>query len=369
MKKILLLSAAMCGAFVMNAMEAPAPEELAKYTAQFNNYVGGGFELSSAVGIEYPDASNTNLISINNFNGTGNKLTVVVDWENGTLSVAPQNIESDYDYDTYQTYYYQIVSEEASKLSSPMDKAYMDSRVTGTITENTLKIDNWYLVKIPGTFNSLEVASPEAIVTEVRKPNALMTFCQRYINWDIENDDWIYPVEDGETMSFSVYVDVQPEKIKVYNWDDLPSCCEFTLNNNDGVFTYSNNAEDIVYSDGKRFYSLYSFKAEIDTDVPTESTPLVSEPVTDPKQLDFGYWVLYSKERDRIRTMGAWAKLTFDEPLPVQTTSVSAIGADEPVSTVYYNLQGLRVDNPSNGVFVKVTTTASGVAKATKVQK
>ncbi len=42
MKKILLLSVAMCGAFVMNAMEAPAPEELAKYTAQFNNYVGGG---------------------------------------------------------------------------------------------------------------------------------------------------------------------------------------------------------------------------------------------------------------------------------------------------------------------------------------
>ena len=104
MKKILLLSVAMCGAFVMNAMEAPAPEELAKYTAQFNNYVGGDFELSSAVGIEYPDAANTNLININNFNGTGNKLTVTVDWENGTLSVAPQNIDSDYDYDTYQTY-------------------------------------------------------------------------------------------------------------------------------------------------------------------------------------------------------------------------------------------------------------------------
>ena len=359
----------MCGAFVMNAMEAPTSEELAKYTAQFNNYVGGNFEISAEVGIEYPDEANTNLISINNFNGTGNKLTVVVDWENGTLTIAPQNIESEYDYDTYQTYYYQIVSEDAAKLSSPMEPEYMSSRVTGTITETTLKIDNWYLVKIPATFSSLEVASPEAIITEVRKPNALMTFQQRYINWDIENDDWIYPVEDGEIMSFGVYVDVQPEKIKVYNWDDLPSCCEFTLNNTDGVFTYSNSAEDVIYTDGKRFYSLYSFKAETDVDVPTESTPLVSEPVTDAKQLDFGYWAIYSKERDRMRTMGAWAKLTFDEPLPVQTTSLSAIGTEEPVSTVYYNLQGLRVDNPSTGIFVKVTTTASGVSKAIKVQK
>lgn len=50
-----------------------------------------------------------------------------------------------------------------------------------------------------------------------------------------------------------------------------------------------------------------------------------------------------------------------------KTTGVSSLGTDGVVATEYFDLNGLRVDNPSNGVFVKVSTMENGQKVTSKI--
>ena len=54
--------------------------------------------------------------------------------------------------------------------------------------------------------------------------------------------------------------------------------------------------------------------------------------------------------------------LVMDGIIEVQATGVENIGIDYNSSVRYYNLQGVEVKNPSNGVYIKVNGT-----KATRV--
>lgn len=370
MKRHLLLSGALLCALAAGAMTPLTADELARIKVQINNNADGTFSMSATTGIEYPDASNPSLINIQNFNGEGLPLRLNVNWEDGTVYCAPYTFSSGYDEDTYQTYYLMVVSEAAAKLSSPMDSQFTSSRVTGTISADKLTLAAWNIVKVPQTFASMTPQYTQSQHTEILVPNATMTVQLREVDWDAENDDYIYPIKDGEQMSYGIYVKASPEKVLVYNWDDLPSCVELTPVKTNGVYTYTTSDTDIIYDQGKRKYGLYSADPQTDEDISTcEKTALVSAPVTDLKQLDFGKWMIYSSLRDTNRSMGAWARIALDEPLPLTAVGIDQITDARPASSAFYTLQGVRVAEPEKGLYIRIDTYADGTVKASRLAK
>lgn len=72
-----------------------------------------------------------------------------------------------------------------------------------------------------------------------------------------------------------------------------------------------------------------------------------------------------------IRVRKANGRGGFGPMVEASTTGIIEVGTESAavVETRYYNLQGILVENPSNGVFIKVDTLADGKTAATKVVK
>lgn len=372
MKKSLLFAFAMCGAVALNAMEPLTPEQLAKLTVQINNYPDNSFALSATVSPEYADASNPTLIKIQNFNGEGLPLQMNVDWETATVSVTPYTFSSEFNEDDYKTYYLMVVSEEASNLSSPMDAAFSKSKATGTISESGITLDPWNIVVVSQDFSSMTKKYDKALKTEIGIPNASMTIQRREVNWDIEDENYVSPIQDAELMTYRIFTKVDGNKLFVYNWDDLASCVELTQKVTDGKYTYATDADDIIYTRNARYqYGLYPFNGQDNESLRNvEAAVLESEPITNPSELNFGGWIVYAISRQSERTFGSYAKLTLDTPLQLGTSGVEeAVAGSEPVKVSYFNLNGMETAAPAGGIFVKVSTYADGSVKAVKVAK
>lgn len=372
MKKSLLFAFAMCGAVAINAMEPLTPEQLAKLTVQINNYSDNSFALSATVGPEYLDESNPSLIQIQNFNQTGMALRMNVDWENGTVSAAPYTFDQEYNDDDYMTYYVMVVSEEAANLSSPMDAAFNTSKVTGTISESGITLNNWNMVVVHPYFTSMTKKYDKPFNTRILAANATMS--EERLEWD---DDWenLLPLENP--MEFRVFTEVNGTTLTVYNWDDMPSIVKLTQNVKDGIYTYSSNPEDVIFNErNKRDYFLCTLPGktwdDIDGFTSGKATPVVSNPITNNSEITFNDWIIvnFGESYNNERSFGTSAKLTLDTPLQLGTSGVEdAVAGSEPVKVSYFNLNGVETAAPAGGIFVKVSTYADGSVKAVKVAK
>lgn len=371
MKKSLLLACALCGAMGLYAMEPLSAEQLAKLQVNVSNFTDGTFSLSSKVALEYPDASNPNTINIQNFIGSGLPLRANVDWESGTVTVAPYTFDSEFNDDDYMTYYLMVVSEAASNLSSPMDAAFNTSKVTGTISESALTLDAWNIVSVSPYFNAMTKKYDKPMTTEIVPANATMTLQMRGVNWDKEDPDtYICPIEDTEEISFGTYVKDNGEELLVYNWDDMASCVKLYKQEKDGEYTYSTKADEIIYVRNARYqYGIYPFDGQTDeTLYDVEAAPLVSSPVVKNNEIDFGYWTIYALDRKSDRTMGRYAKLQLDFNLSLGSDGIADTLTEElPISTTYYAPTGIKVANPTSGLYIKVVTYPNGKTISKKV--
>lgn len=369
MKKSLLFAFAMCSAAGAYAMEPLTAEQLAKLTVQINDDVDKAFSLSSEVTPEYADESNPAIIQIQNFNGTGLPLRMNVDWEAGTVSVTPYTFNSEYNEDDYMTYYHMVVNEEAANLSSPTDPAFSSSKLTGTISESGITLNPWNIVVVHPYFTSMTKKYDKAVTTKVIAPNATMTIQCRSVNWDIEDENYVSPIEDTEVLKYGVYAAVDGTKLRVYNWDDLPSCVELTQKMVDGQYIYETDPASMVYIRNARYqYGIYSFNGKDNESLwNIEAVALKSEAVTNPNELNFGGWIIAAIERKQERTIGGSAKLTLDTPLQLGTSGIGeTVAESEPVKVTYFNLNGVETAEPAKGIFVKVSTYADGSVKAEK---
>lgn len=321
MKKILSFALTLFCLVTINAMEPLTPEQLAKLAIQINSSEDG-FSLSSTVSPEYTDASNPTTINIQNFNGTGMPLRMNVDWETATVSVIPSTFDQEFDEDTYQTFYLMVVNAEAAELASPMDSKFQSSKITGTISEDGITLDSWNIVRVPQTFSSMTKVYSKTQNTRIVKANATMS--QQRLDWDA---DWENLV-DAEEMVFRIYTETEGENLMVYGWDGMESCVKFKQNVENGKYTYSNNAADVIYNyKGKRDYVLCTLPGytwdELSSFTADKAKPVASEEITDSKELVFGQWIVesFGESYNNERTFGKTAKITFDNPLPITITT------------------------------------------------
>jgi len=371
MKKSLLFVFALCGAMAANAMEPLTAEQLSNLTVNVSNHTDGSFCLSSKVSLEYADASNPSTLLIQNFIGSGLPLRLNVNWEAGTVSAAPYVFAYEENYDDGTVYNLMVVSEAASNLPSPSDPAFNSSKVNGTISETALTLDPWNIAVVSQYFTSMTKKYDKAITTKIVASNATMTLQLREANWEKKDPDtYICPIEDTELLQFGTYVEDHDTELLVYNWNDMASCVKLYKSKVDGKYVFSTNADDIIFVRNKRYqYGIYPFDGQTDEFLyDIEAAPLVSEPVTAANEINFGYWIIYALSRKSEGSMGRYAKLHLDFNLNLDTDGISDSLTDEaPVKVTYYNLYGIEVANPKNGVFVKASTYPNGKTTTTKV--
>ena len=363
MKKTLLFAFALCGAVAVNAMEPLSAEQLAKLTVQINTS-DNAFTSSATVGPEYSDESNPTTIKIQNFNNSGSPITIFVDWENGTLSASPQTLDFADDYSSM----HMVVPTEAAELNNPFDPAFENSRITGTISETGISLNDWTIVAVPFTFDSVIKLYDKPFTTKFIAPNATMS--QERLDWD---DDWENLVY-SYSQDFRVYTEVDGTTLTVYGWDDMESCVKLTRKVDNGTFTYENNPSDLIYADKKRDWYLCALPGttwdDLDNFKSENATSLVSNPITDSKVITFNQWIIvnFGESYNNERSFGSSAKLTLDTPLQLGTSGIGeTVTSGAPVKVAYFNLNGIETAEPAAGIFVKVSTYADGSVKTEKV--
>lgn len=180
-----------------------------------------------------------------------------------------------------------VVNAEAAELESPMDSKFSSSKLTGKISENGITLEPWNIVKVSQTFTSMTKVYAKPQTTRIIEPNATMS--QQRLDWD---NDWENLV-DSEPLEFRVYTEVDGENLTVYGWDDMPSCVKFKQNVENGKYTYSNNAADVIYNQKNKYnYVLCTLPGytwdDLSNFTANDAKPIVSEEVKDSKELVFG---------------------------------------------------------------------------------
>lgn len=364
MKKSLLLSFAMASVLGASAMTPLTPGELAALSFQLNE-IDGAFSSNATVSAYYADESNPTTIKIDNFFNTGLPWSLFVNWDEGTVSAAPQTLGYDSSFENY----IMPVSPEAAELASPMDPAFSSSKVTGTISADGIVLNPWTMVSVPPYFNSLTKLYDRPFDTKIVAPNATMT--HNRLDWDDDYENLVASFDHD----IRVYTEVSGTTLKVYGWDDLESCVPFTRINDNGKRVYVNNPADIIYADKKRSWNLCALPGttwdEIDTHTIDNAAPIKSSEIVNNKEISFPQWYIvnFGSSFNNQRSFGSASKLVLDSPLP-STTGIDEVAADaEIVGEAYYNVNGMEVVNPENGLFVKVTRYADGTTKAVKAVK
>lgn len=350
-------------------------EQLEKFRPLINNdATTGEFTFSSAVQVNYPDASNPDQIIIENFDGKGTQLkNVYINWEEGIISVAPYTFNMGYDYKTDEDYYIMLVNSEAANASSPMEQEFMQSKVTGTIDENKITLDNWCFVRVDRSFSTMTKMG-EPVNTTIHVPNATMTL-DTY-DWDM---DWENLLPNEEPVVIGVYTEATDNNFTVYGWYDQPSKVTFDLTTLEGKYIYSTPADANTYSSTRSSRPYEQAIAPLtgttwDDVSKITKTSFSSYPVESKTELNFGPWIIMEYADGETEgtdvVMGSSAKIALDYELPLNLSGIESVGISEkPVKEVYYNLQGVQVANPESGIYVKVSTYSNGTTKSTKVIK
>ena len=261
-----------------------------------------------------------------------------------------------------------VVTPEAAELSNPMDEAFQNAKITGTISNDEIRLNPWTIVSVPTSFTSVTKLYDKPFDTKFISPNATMS--QERLDWD---NDWENLVS-SYSQDFRVYTEVDGTTLTVYGWDDMESCVKLTRKVDNGTFTYENNPSDLIYADKKRDWYLCALPGTTWDDLENfkseNATSLVSNPITDSKVITFNQWIIvnFGESYNNERSFGSSAKLTLDTPLQLGTSGIGEIIASgAPVKVAYFNLNGIETAKPAAGIFVKVSTYADGSVKTEKV--
>lgn len=351
----------------VSTTDAPlTQEQLDKFRPLINtDATTGEFASSIAVQVNYPDASNPGTITIENFDGKGNQLHANVDWTTGTISVAPYVFSRGEDADTYEPYNIMLVNSEAAELSSPMDPAFNASKVTGTIAENKITLNDWCLVRVDQRFSSLTKMSEPANTT-IKIPNATMTL--NTYEWD---DEWENLIPNAEPTEIGVYTEATEKSFTIYGWYDVPSKVTFDLTTDNGKYVFTTPEDEIIYDNGRYEYAIAPLTGTTWDDVDAIGKAAFSSlPVESKTELNFGPWIIksYRNGYGSDVAMGSAAKITLDYELPFDMSGIVNAGVTEkPVKETFYNLQGVEVIRPEKGIYIKVSTYGNGSTRSNKV--
>ena len=370
MKK-LLLSVALMG--VMTASAAPTADEMAAITLGINYW--GETSIGNNTLTITPSTSVEGMWEVAGFDrkieyGTV-KMTIADD---GAITIAPQMVGSDYDYDTYETVYYMLVPAESVE-KSPMD--FTNDRITGTYADGVITLNEWNIVKVDQSFSQNKgTLYSRNINTSMMKPNTTVAMGI----WDEKlSDDWDFlgwnkiDVSQGEKLAAAVQDEYT---LNVLNYDEVGSCMALELNFDH--LTATSPAEQVTFmttGSTPRQYALYNISpvllSEDDDAIGGPITGTISE---DLKTITFDNIATLRIDHPSI----GWGDhaapmhkliLTFDEPLvnPV-ATGIETIATDAQVTSVkYVNMAGQVSNRAFEGVNIMVTTHADGTTTATKV--
>lgn len=183
------------------------------------------------------------------------------------------------------------------------------------------------------------------------------------MDWD-DNYDNLIPMEYGQPMTYGIYSELDGNVLKVYNWDDLSSCVTFYKGSNEEGEFFSTDADEIITT-GRFQCGIYPLTGFTWDDIDgLEATPFASDVITDTKKLNFGAWVIRDNAKWYERSFGEYAYLSFDFDITGGETGVQEMSAPVSVEKRFYNLQGLEIDEPSTGLYIKVEN-----GKAIKILK
>ena len=337
MKKTLLLAFSLCMASAGFASEPLTQEQLDLFRPLINtNANTGEYTSCSTISLEYSDASNPTTMVIKNFDD-GSDLRTNIDWETGTISVAPYAFSGGYDEDTYQSYYIMLVNEEAANCSSPMDAAFSSSKVSGTISEDKITLDKWYLVKIDQYFSSITRLTDTPTNTTIHIPNATMTL--NTYEWD---DEWENLVAQETPVTMGIYTEANTSSFTVYGWYDQPSRMVFNAETIDGKLVYTLPEDYVIYKNSKYEYAISPLTGSTWEEVEEiGKAAFSSKPVENKTTVEFGSWIIksYRNGNSNDLCMGSAAKsnstTTYPSNSPVSMQPKSPANPSKKPTTTF----------------------------------
>ena len=163
MRKFLLSFAAMAS---LVAFATPSAQDMANLTLGINSW-GETSIGANTVSI----AASTSVDGMWEVTGFDKKIDYTVKMsiaDDGAVTIAPQMVGGDYDYDTYESIYFMLVPAESIN-KSPME--FTNDRLTGTYANGVITINDWNIVKVDQSFSTNKgTVYSQNVNTKIRAP-------------------------------------------------------------------------------------------------------------------------------------------------------------------------------------------------------
>lgn len=373
-KPLSAIGALMCALTAVASV--PTADELANMTLGINRW-GETSIGSNTIGIA-PSSSVEGMWEISNFDRKIDYSTVKMSIaDDGSVSIAPQMVGSDYDYDTYESIYYMLVPAESTE-KAPME--FTNDRITGTYADGVITLDEWNIVKVNSNFSSnLGTLYSQNVNTLMMAPNTTVAMGI----WDINlSDEWDFlgwnkiDVSEGEKLAAAQQNELQ---LDVYNFDEVGACMTLTLDFDAMTATYTTG--DVVFKTSgstPRDYVL----AKISPRIMAEDEEVLDGPVVGSISEDLT--TITFNDLATVRTdhpsLG-WSDhgapmhtliLTLDEPLEnPEVTAITDVhaSATQVANVKYVDMSGRVSNRAFDGVNIVVTTYTDGTTSISKVVK
>ena len=355
------------------AMAAPQADEMATMTLGISNW-GETSIGTTAVSIT-PSTSVDGMWEVSGFDRKIDYSVKMSIADDGAVTIAPQMVGGDYDYDTYETIYFMLVPAE-SVNKSPME--FTNDRLTGTYANGIITINDWNIVKVDQNFSTNKgTVYSQNVNSKFMTPN-----CSTQLGlWDEQlSDDWDFlgwqklAVSEPNTV---VRAEQDGNTLKVYNFDEVGTCMTLTLNLEGKKAQYDNN-EVVFMTTGStpRSYVMRKIAPVLygEDDNALADALIVGEISDDYKTITFTDLACV---REDHQSMG-WVDhaspmhtliLTLDNPLN-DATAITTVSTGAQVAKVsYVDLSGRMSDRPFKGVNIVVTTYTDGTTTTSKVVK
>ena len=360
MKKTLLAIAALVAATVsINAM--PSIDELSKLTLKLDKVNDVTYYTSDFVTIEEGQSDGT--VYINNF---ANDMRIIASIDDeGNVSIAPQTVGGDYDYDTYETVYYMIVP--AAATSKTPYEVYSE-RVNGTYKDGVLTIEPWNLI-ITGSYfsDNRGTVYTDNITTTIVAPNATATvgFWEDQYNDDWDFTGWVK--NDPASANKNAYVVQEGKVVTVYNYDDAFNTAQFTIEGSGKSLVSVDGSA--AYKNKRNTFNFVAIPEELTEEEVTPTDASVRGTIIDPQNVEWGNCAAVEPTAGTNHGSYVYSvKLALDNPLDLTVTGIESIAAGGNITGVkYVNLAGVESSEPFNGVNIKVITYDNGTTQAVKV--
>ncbi len=351
MKNCLLSLAVMTIATTATAA-APTAAELAKYNIRID-LIGDSINYPTVgkTTVTYASDDKTTTINIAEPSGLVN-LKANVNWDNGTLTMAPQMCGMDDD-----TYEYLMIVPAADKEKKPSE--IYTALMNGTASEAEITFGPWNLMRTDFTNNNGVVYAKD-INTRLVKSNATVKLGR------LSNDNDNYTYAKGEVLEIPAYAEQNGNRLTVYNFDEMGACLVLDLN---GSSCTVSSSEVVYRKNARQTYTAVALDPSI---VGSENVVRANEPNTTgnidgKKVINLSYFGLLRTTGTVDRGLYYSATITLDNELDITPTSIDSNVAGKQVASVkYYNMAGVASTTPFSGINVKVTTYTDGTRKADK---